>query len=104
MKVRFFTTRCGPDAENNWNEGEIRNVSKERAVELDRLKLAAILEGESAAFTPGKENVKAEKAVVAPPEIAGKGKAKAETEKPVESKPASSDGAKPAPWGTGGKA
>lgn len=72
MKIKFNTTRCGADSENNWNEGETRIVSYEVGINLVKLKLAIALEEiETATLQTPKpfETVK-ETAVVKPEEKA----------------------------------
>lgn len=91
MKIKMLTTKCGPNPEENWKEGQVRNVCVDEARYWHEMGVCTLLEPypapEKAVVAP------AQKAVVMPPETAGKGKtASAPVQAPV-APPASPDAA-----------
>lgn len=114
MKIRMNTTKCGPITSENWNEGQIFNVSVAEARAYVENHLATALEPfEMAAVQPTEAAVSKapEKAVLTAPEIAGKGNAGEVAFVPPVAAPASPVVAsapvgnltKPPTWGTGVK-
>jgi len=93
MRIRMNTTKCGPVTTENWNEGEIKNVSVEEARAYVTSHLATVLEPfpETAMLRPPETAVvtSPQKAVSGPPEIAGQGKGPVAAQKPPVGQPAS---------------
>lgn len=88
MKIKMYTTKCGPVVSENWNEGQILDMSAEevrahvesgRGINLDPFPVMA----EKAISTAP------EKAVLNTPEFAGQGKAQAAAKSPAVAPPAS---------------
>ena len=92
MRIRMNTTKCGPVVTDNWNEGEIRDVSVEEArayvtshlaTALEPFEVAVVRPPEVAVITPP------QKAVSSSAEIAGQGKGPVAAQKPPVGQPAS---------------
>lgn len=100
MRIRMNTTKCGPNVNENWNEGEIKDVSVEEARAYVTSHLATALEPfEVAVVQPPEKAVitSPEKAVSGPAEIAGQGKGPVAAQKSSVGQPASPVAAPGAP-------